>query len=53
MKILSKEIVDARLQIANLQSENEQLRADLDYISLVTGAEIPEQEEVHNGEELV
>ena len=44
MKILSKEIVDARLQIANLQSENEQLRADLDYISLMTGATIPEKE---------
>ena len=53
MEKLSKEIVEARLQIASLKSQNDKLRADLDYISLVTGAEIPEQEEAHNGEELV
>ncbi len=48
MEFLSKETVEAKLQIANLKAENEQLRADLDYISLMTGATIPQQEAEHD-----
>ncbi len=45
MKIVSKEIIDLEIKNNRLANENAQLRADLDYIQIMTGVEIPTAEE--------
>lgn len=45
MKIVSKEIIDLEIKNNRLRSENAQLRADLAYVMMCTGVEIPEEEE--------
>ena len=45
MKIVSKEIIDLEIKNNRLASENAQLKADLAYVMMMTGVEIPEEEE--------
>lgn len=51
MKITSPEEIKREIELNLLRSQNAQLRADLDYIQIMTGVEIPKEEDTH--EELV
>ena len=51
MKRISKEEIERENALNLLRSQNAQLRADLDYIQIMTGVEIPKEEDTH--EELV
>ena len=44
MKIVSKEIINLEMENNHLRSENAQLKADLAYVMMMTGVEIPEEE---------
>lgn len=45
MKIVSKELINLEMQNNHLRAENEQLKADLAYVMMMTGVEIPEEED--------
>ncbi len=49
MQKISKTEIERENALNLLRSQNAQLRADLDYIQIMTGVEIP-TEEVHNEE---
>lgn len=44
MKIISKELAKLEIENCRLASENAQLKADLAYVMMCTGTEIPEEE---------
>lgn len=48
MQKIDKETVREMQERARLAAENAKLRADLDYIQIMTGVEIPTDEEVQN-----
>ena len=50
MKITSSEEIKREMELNLLRSQNAQLRADLDYIQIMTGVEIPTTEEVTHAE---
>jgi hypothetical protein len=50
MKITSPEEIKREMELNLLRSQNAQLRADLDYIQIMTGVEIPTTEEVSHEE---
>ena len=50
MKITSSEEIKREMELNLLRSQNAQLRADLDYIQIMTGVEIPTTEEVSHEE---
>ena len=43
METVSKELVEARLQIANLQDENAKLKATYQYIALMSDIDLSEE----------
>lgn len=48
METISKELVEARLQIANLQDENAKLKATYQYIALMSDIDLSEDNENDN-----
>ena len=44
MRIVSKELINLELKNNRLSAENAQLKADLAYVMMMTGVEIPEEE---------
>lgn len=44
MKITESEEIKREMELNLLRSQNAQLRADLDYIQIMTGVEIPKEE---------
>ena len=51
MQKIDKNEIKREMELNLLRSQNAQLRADLDYIQIMTGVEIPKEEDTH--EELV
>ena len=47
---ISKADIEKERKLNLLSAENAQLRADLDYIQIMTGVEIPTTKEEHNEE---
>ena len=50
MKITSSNEIKREMELNLLRSQNAQLRADLDYIQIMAGVEIPATEEVTHAE---
>ena len=50
MKITDSNEIKREMELNLLRSQNAQLRADLDYIQIMTGVEIPADEEVNHAE---
>ena len=50
MKITDSNEIKREMEFNLLRSQNAQLRADLDYIQIMTGVEIPTDEEVSHAE---
>ena len=50
MQKIDKKEVERIRKLDSLTAENAQLRADLDYIQIMTGVEIPADEEVNHAE---
>ena len=50
MKITDSNEIKREMELNLLRSQNAQLRADLDYIQIMTGVEIPTDEEVTHAE---
>ena len=50
MKITDSNEIKREMELNLLRSQNAQLRADLDYIQIMTGVEIPTDEEVSHAE---
>ena len=50
MQKIDKNEIKRVMELNLLRSQNAQLRADLDYIQIMTGVEIPTDEEVNHAE---
>ena len=50
MQKIDKNKIKSEMELNLLRSQNAQLRADLDYIQIMTGVEIPTTEEVNHAE---
>ena len=50
MKITDSNEIKREMELNLIRSQNAQLRADLDYIQIMTGVEIPTTEEVTHAE---